>query len=144
VLQLTWCTWLQPEGLKTDTELIAPLLERVNRNLSNFDRHKPIILGIAGGSGSGKTTLARAICEALGKVRTRMVQLLHTQATRGVYTQEHVTYITHDSYYKDLSDKTMEEREKWNFDHPDSLDTDLLVEHIRTLKRNEVGDRSCR
>jgi uridine kinase len=78
---------------------------------------KPIItIGIAGGTGAGKTTVARKLFKQLGE-------------------EENVTYLTHDSYYKDLSDKSMEERAENNFDHPESLETDLLIEHIRTLKQ---------
>ena len=47
-------------------------------------------------------------------------------------------YISHDHYYKDISHKTLEERSKTNFDHPDSLDTELLVEHIQQLKLGNV------
>lgn len=74
----------------------------------------PVIVGIAGGSGSGKTTLTQAIIKSLG--------------------QEFVTYIQHDSYYKDLSHMTLEERAHNNFDHPSSLDTDLLRDHLLQLK----------
>lgn len=63
---------------------------------------------------SGKTTFARALYEALGP--------------------EHVTHLTHDSYYKDLSHLPHAERAKANFDHPNALDTALLVEHVRRLK----------
>lgn len=74
-----------------------------------------IVVGIAGGSGSGKTTLALAIYEALG--------------------EDNITYITHDSYYRDISHLSFEEREKQNFDHPSSLETSLLIEHLRILKK---------
>lgn len=76
-----------------------------------------IVIGIAGGSGSGKTTLAKAIYENLGG--------------------DNVTFISHDSYYKDISHLSFEERSEQNFDHPDSLDTQLLVEHIKALKNKE-------
>lgn len=75
----------------------------------------PVIVGVAGGSGSGKTTLAQLIMEQLGA--------------------EHVSYISHDNYYRDLSHLPLNERAAVNFDHPDSLETDLLVEHLRALKR---------
>jgi len=80
----------------------------------------PVVVGIAGGSASGKTTLARAIIQKLGA--------------------EHVSFVTHDSYYKDLSHLSMEERKSVNFDHPDSLETSLLVEHILELKRGKQVD----
>lgn len=78
-----------------------------------------MVVGIAGGSGSGKTTLATAIYEALGR--------------------RNCSYIMHDSYYKDASHMTLQQREKLNFDHPDALDTDLLVEHIKMLKDRQVA-----
>jgi len=74
----------------------------------------PIILGIAGGSGSGKTTVARSLVEMIGA--------------------ERVAYLEHDNYYRDLSHLTVEERAMVNFDHPDSFDTQLLIEHIKSLK----------
>jgi uridine kinase len=74
-----------------------------------------IVVGVAGGSGSGKTTLSQAIYEAVG--------------------EENISYISHDSYYRDISHLAFEEREKQNFDHPDSLETSLLVEHLRILKK---------
>lgn len=63
---------------------------------------------------SGKTTFAKAIYHALG--------------------EEHVTYITHDSYYRDLSRLPVQERARQNFDHPNALDTPLLVKHLKALK----------
>ena len=73
-----------------------------------------IVVGIAGGSGSGKTTLAKAIYEEMG--------------------DENVVYISHDSYYRDISHLSLEDRGECNFDHPDSLETSLLIEHIKQLK----------
>ncbi len=75
---------------------------------------KPIIIGVAGGTGSGKTTVSEAILERVGR--------------------ERITYIQHDSYYKDLSHLHLEERHKINFDHPDALDTNLLVEQLKRLQ----------
>lgn len=75
---------------------------------------KPIIIGVAGGTGSGKTTVSEAILERVGR--------------------ERITYIQHDSYYKDLSHLPLEERHKVNFDHPDALDTGFLVEHLKRLQ----------
>lgn len=74
---------------------------------------QPIILGVAGGSGSGKTTVVRAVVNALGGT----VALIH-----------------HDSYYRDTSHLTLEERRRINYDHPDSLETELLTEHLRELR----------
>ena len=73
-----------------------------------------VIIGIAGASGSGKSLLSSTIVKELGSKR--------------------VTVISEDAYYKDLSHMTKSERDKVNFDHPDSLDHDLLVEHLQLLK----------
>ncbi len=77
-------------------------------------RYRPVIVGICGGTGSGKTTLTKAIVERLGA--------------------EHVSLISHDSYYKDLQHLTVEERANVNFDHPDALDSSLLHQHLCQLK----------
>lgn len=82
---------------------------------------KPITLGIAGGSGAGKTTLAKAVFRELGG-------------------EKHVVYLTHDHYYRDLSHKPLDERAKTNFDHPDSLETELLVEHLKELKAGRTAN----
>lgn len=76
------------------------------------------VIGIAGGTGSGKTTISRAILNALPKAD--------------------VVVVEHDHYYKDRSDLTAAERTLLNFDHPDSLDTALLVEHLRALKAGQT------
>ncbi|MFL7890652.1 MAG: uridine kinase [Anaerolineales bacterium] len=78
-------------------------------------RKTPLAIGIAGGTGSGKTTIANVI---LGRVGT-----------------QHIAYLPHDAYYKDLKDLPVAQREMINFDHPDSLDTGLLIEHIKKLKQ---------
>lgn len=77
-----------------------------------------VIVGVAGGTGSGKTTIARAIVERLGP--------------------ENVAYIPHDAYYHDLSHLPPEERAKQNFDHPDALDTALLIEHLKQLRAGKA------
>jgi uridine kinase len=79
-----------------------------------------ITLGIAGGTGAGKTTLARAIFEKLGG-------------------STNCVYLTHDHYYRDLSHKPLQDRSKTNFDHPESLETDLLVQHLQELKQGQVA-----
>jgi uridine kinase len=89
--------------------------EYSNNNNDNNIEGDIIIVGIAGGSGSGKTTLAQAIYESVG--------------------DENITYISHDSYYKDISHLSFHEREKQNFDHPESLDTKLLIQHLTELKK---------
>ena len=72
-----------------------------------------VIIGIAGASGSGKTTIAQKIFDEI---------------------DSNSVLIKHDSYYKDYNHLTFEERSKLNFDHPDSLDTELLIEHLISLK----------
>lgn len=74
----------------------------------------PFIIGVAGGTGSGKTTVTRAIIDSLNK--------------------RDVIVIQHDSYYRDKSHLTRSEREKVNYDHPEALETELLVRHVRELK----------
>ena len=77
----------------------------------------PIVIGIAGGTGSGKTTIAHEILERAGERR--------------------IAFLPHDAYYKDLSTLSLEERSKINFDHPDSLETELLVHHVQQLKAGQ-------
>ncbi|MDP4011331.1 MAG: uridine kinase [Candidatus Roizmanbacteria bacterium] len=75
-------------------------------------KKRPFILGIAGGTGSGKTTISHKIQE---------------------YFNHDVIYIPHDRYYKDQSSKSMEERVKTNYDHPDALETDLFIKQLGDL-----------
>ena len=77
-------------------------------------RSPPLVVGVAGGTGSGKTTIARKIAAAM--------------------PPSAVSSIEHDAYYRDRTDLTPEERALINFDHPDSLETELLIEHLRRLK----------
>ena len=81
-----------------------------------------LIIGIAGGSGSGKTTVVREI-------------------VRRMSPHEHVTVIPQDSYYKDQGHLSMEERQALNFDHPDSIDWELLVRQLRDLKAGKAIDQ---
>lgn len=74
----------------------------------------PLVIGVAGGSGSGKTTVVRRIVESIG--------------------DEHVTVLEHDRYYRDRNDLRFEERAALNYDHPDALETDLMVAHLRALR----------
>jgi uridine kinase len=74
---------------------------------------RPVIVGIAGGTGSGKTTVAERVQEGLG-ARSRIIQ--------------------HDWYYRELTELSFEERCQVNFDHPESLDNDFLVQHLQELK----------
>lgn len=75
----------------------------------------PIVIGIAGGSGSGKTTVANVILQRVGAHR--------------------IAYLPHDAYYRDLSDLPPIQKAQINFDHPDSLETELMIEHVRQLKQ---------
>ena len=75
---------------------------------------KPFVIGVAGGSGSGKTTVVRQIVRSLG--------------------DDQVSLLEHDKYYRDRGDLRLEERAALNYDHPDSLETDLLVEHVKALR----------
>ena len=78
---------------------------------------KPVIIGVAGGTASGKTTVSDAILDRVGR--------------------QHIIYLQHDSYYRDLSHLPLEERTQLNFDHPDALETELLVSHLRRLQAGE-------
>jgi uridine kinase len=82
--------------------------------LGGGEEMRPIVIGVAGGTGSGKTTVAHEILRRVGA--------------------EHVTYIPHDAYYRDLGHLSPPERVRVNFDHPDSLETELLVEHLKELR----------
>ena len=92
----------------------------IQYNLNMPKRATPLVVGIAGGSGSGKTTLADLIIERVGPDR--------------------IAYLPHDAYYKDLSDLPPNQRAAINFDHPDSLDTELLNQHIQQLKNHQPID----
>jgi uridine kinase len=76
------------------------------------------VIGVAGGSGSGKTTVVRRIVESIG--------------------DEQVIVLEHDRYYRDRNDLRLEERAALNYDHPDSLETDLLVKHVEALRAGET------
>ncbi len=75
---------------------------------------RPIVIGVAGGSGSGKTTVVRKIVDSVG--------------------DGNVTVVEHDRYYRDRNDLRFEERAALNYDHPDSLETDLMVRHVQELR----------
>jgi len=83
-----------------------------------MNARKPILIGIAGCSGSGKTTLARELA-----------------------TQLEATLFPLDLYYRDLSQFPLDERDKKNFDHPDSLESELFIAHIAALARGETIQR---
>jgi len=73
-----------------------------------------LVIGVAGGTGSGKTTVVKKISEKFSKAD--------------------VAVITHDSYYFDNSDLTLDERRKKNFDHPDSIEFEMMIDHVKKLK----------
>ena len=77
-----------------------------------------MIIGICGGTGSGKTTVANRILESVSK--------------------DEVVFLQQDSYYRNLDQLPLDIRNVVNFDHPDAIDNDLLVEHLRALKRGEA------
>lgn len=77
----------------------------------------PVVIGVAGGSGSGKTTVVRAIVDNIGT--------------------DQVTVLGHDRYYRDRNDLRLEERASLNYDHPDALETDLLVQHVLALRAGQ-------
>ncbi|MBN1640930.1 MAG: uridine kinase [Anaerolineae bacterium] len=74
---------------------------------------RPVVVGVAGGTASGKTTISEAILDRVGRDR--------------------VAFIAHDAYYRDLRHLSFEERSQVNYDHPDSLETELLVAHLAAL-----------
>lgn len=80
-------------------------------------KHKPIVIGVAGGSGSGKTTVCNKILS--------------------YFSGKSIAMIEHDSYYRDQSDISFEERLKTNYDHPLAFDTDLLVKQLKELVNHE-------
>ena len=77
-----------------------------------------IVIGIAGGTGSGKTTVVKKILESI--------------------PTEEVAIISQDAYYRDNSNITLEERQKINFDHPDSIEFELLIKHLKQLKKQKL------
>lgn len=81
---------------------------------------RPLIIGVVGGSGSGKTTVTRGIQRAM---------------------DVGAAFLDQDGYYKDLGHLTLEERKQVNFDHPDSIDTDLMVAHLEALAAGQAIDK---
>ena len=77
-----------------------------------------LVIGVAGGSGSGKTTVVRKIQQQFPKGE--------------------VTVLSHDSYYFDSGELSLEERRKKNFDHPDAIEFELMIEHVKKLKNGEA------
>ncbi|VTT21898.1 uridine kinase [Streptococcus dysgalactiae] len=81
---------------------------------------KPIIIGVTGGSGGGKTSVSRAILDSFPNARIAMIQ--------------------HDSYYKDQSHMSFEERVKTNYDHPLAFDTDFMIQQLKELLAGRPAD----
>lgn len=75
---------------------------------------QPLVIGIAGGTGSGKTTVASVVLQRVGA--------------------QHISFVPHDAYYREMKALSQAERARINYDHPDSLESDLLVRHINQLK----------
>jgi uridine kinase len=86
-------------------------------NSEDAGGYHPLTIAVAGGTGSGKTTVSQALIERVGA--------------------EHIAYLPHDAYYKDLRHLPKNQRAAINFDHPHSLDTPLMIEHVRTLQRSQ-------
>jgi uridine kinase len=84
------------------------------------ERSAPLVIGIAGGSGSGKTTVAQTILQRVGPDR--------------------ISFLQHDAYYKDLSGLPPTQRAEVNFDHPNSLENELLILHIQQLKNGHPAE----
>jgi uridine kinase len=74
----------------------------------------PLVIGVAGGSGSGKTTVAEIVLKRVGRQR--------------------IAFLQHDSYYRELTDLSLAQRAQVNFDHPNSLESEMMREHILQLK----------
>lgn len=79
------------------------------------------VIGVAGGTGSGKSTLVKKLQEA--------------------FVEEDVITLSHDYYYKQNNDITLEERKKLNYDHPQAFDTDMMIEHVKALKEGVPVER---
>lgn len=85
-----------------------------------MSKNTPLVIGIAGGSGSGKTTVAQEILNRVGADR--------------------IAYLQQDSYYRDLSGLPSTQHAEINFDHPDALETELLIKHIASLRNLQAVD----
>lgn len=82
---------------------------------------RPLFVAIAGGSGSGKTTIARSVVDLVGR--------------------DKVVYLQQDAYYRDQAHLAFEDRLKINYDHPDSIELELLVEHLQALRNGQAIER---
>ena len=107
-----------PDGVAPD---LADKLAAIDAGWPNREPGRPFIIGMAGGSGSGKTTIAESVVAQIGPDR--------------------VAFIPHDAYYRNRPDISFEERTRVNYDHPDSLETELMASHIQTLIEGTGIDR---
>jgi uridine kinase len=114
-------------GLKPALQIVSVLSLAAMRCMSIWrnlvtqtDTTAHIVIGVAGGTGSGKTTVANEIVKRVGADR--------------------LIYIQHDSYYRDWGDLPRADRDRVNFDHPDSLETELLIDHLKLLRQGESID----
>jgi len=82
---------------------------------------RPLFIAIAGGSGSGKSTIARSVVDIVGR--------------------DKVVYLQQDAYYRDQSHLSLEGRTKINYDHPDSIELELMVEHLAALRNGQPIER---
>ncbi len=82
--------------------------------------HKPVTIAVVGGTGAGKTTISRAILDKVGS--------------------HQIAYIPHDAYYKDLEDIPLAAPDLRNFDHPDALETNWMIEHIQMLQSGQAAE----
>lgn len=111
---------------QTEIDAASPPPESTAGNQGSVPRsesaatRRPLVVGVAGGSGSGKTTVVKRLLEGLDPTSA---SLLH-----------------HDSYYRDNPDLTLEQRAAINYDHPDSLETSLMAEHVRLLLAGQTVD----
>ena len=85
--------------------------------MTKTGRQKPVTIAVAGGTGSGKTTVSNAILRQVG--------------------EHNIAYLPHDTYYKNINHIPLHERDLRNFDHPDALDTHILVENIKQLQQGQ-------
>jgi len=103
---------------KRKRDILSTLVLSFTQKIQTKYKNTMLIIGVAGGSGSGKTTVVRRIMEQLPK--------------------NEVAVLPQDSYYRDSSHLPLEERQEINFDHPDSIEFELLVEHLKELKQGKT------
>jgi uridine kinase len=100
--------------LSTGIGVIFIAVDDLKYNNLMTTKPTPLVIGVAGGSGSGKTTVADMVLKRVGKQR--------------------IAYLAHDAYYRELTNLPPNQRAEINFDHPDSLESDLMRDHILALK----------